>query len=203
MAPTGLRFLTGNQNQVRISILTIFPWKWGPNLAFQVDLETYKKSSVEGSASNSFSGNAFGQQAMGKASESSPQAWGRENKGRSSPSWGTSTTSWDSTSCSKGSMNSWSCGFGSKSKEEAASRGWFKNHSIITNRYQGQTFKILAFLNWSISFCFPFNKNFYFVLLWSTFKLRLRLEVPVDSDCGKWKYSLFVIVFPVHSFITS
>merc|ERR1711973_1059869 len=103
MAPTGLRFLTGNQNQV--------------------DLETYKKSSVEGSANNSFSGNAFGQQAMGKASESSPQAWGRENKGRSSPSWGTSTTSWDSTSCSKGSMNSWSSGFGSKSKEEAASRG--------------------------------------------------------------------------------
>merc|ERR1711973_478093 len=103
MAPTGLRFLTGNQNQV--------------------DLETYKKSSVEGSASDSFSGNAFGQQAMGKAGEGSPQVWGRENKGRSSPSWGTSTTSWDSTSCSKGSMNSWSCGFGSKSKEEAASRG--------------------------------------------------------------------------------
>ena len=171
MAPTGLRFLTGNQNQVRI--LTIFPFEWGPNFAFQVDLDTYKKSSVEGSASNSFSGNAFGQQAMGKASEGSPQAWGRENKGRSSPSWGTSTTSWDSTSCSTSSMNSWSSGFGSKSKEEAASRGWLKNHLIITNRYKEQTFTILAFLNWSISFCFQFNKSFYFVPAWSTYKSRL------------------------------
>merc|ERR1712210_248071 len=103
MAPTGLRFLAGNQNQV--------------------DLETYKKSSVENNTSTSFMGSSLGQEeAHGKGDEGS-HVWGKENRGRSSPHWGTSSPSWGSTSSPSwgSSSSSWSCGLGSK--DEAASRG--------------------------------------------------------------------------------
>jgi len=110
MAPTGLRFLTGNQNQV--------------------DLETYKKSSVESSTSTSYMGSpALGQpgEAYGKTEEGS-HIYGKENRGRSSPYWGTTSPSWGSSSSSSSSSSwgsssstSWSCSLASK--EEAAGRG--------------------------------------------------------------------------------
>merc|ERR1712210_386536 len=46
MAPTGLRFLAGNQNQV--------------------DLETYKKSSAESSSGTSYMGSPLGREDLGK-----------------------------------------------------------------------------------------------------------------------------------------
>jgi len=66
-------------------------------------------------------------EAYGKTDEVS-HVWGKENRGRSSPYWGTSSPSWGNSSSTSSSSSwgssssaSWSCGLGSK--EEAAGRG--------------------------------------------------------------------------------
>merc|ERR1711981_1341209 len=65
---------------------------------------------------NAYMGSPLGREALGKTEEG-PQILGKENRGRSSPYWGTSSTSWGSPSSS----SSWSCGL--RSREEAAGRG--------------------------------------------------------------------------------
>merc|ERR1712083_1027000 len=65
MAPTGLRFLAGNQNQV--------------------DLETYKKSSAESSTGPSYMGSPLGREAMMGKTEEGPQILGNGEPGTQQP----------------------------------------------------------------------------------------------------------------------